>query len=170
MTIRARVRRSGSRCGVPAGWFASSGIDWSYVSSDNAGASGTRPLSGIQGVAEMKRAFALLAAVAIWGATGCGINGTWTLQSVEPEEARGQFKLAEVTFNADGTYSAVADYADEEAKSAGTYTFKAGKLVLHTDHGTTREYDAELCAPCNTLKVSTVEHDQTVTATMTRKK
>lgn len=117
----------------------------------------------------MTRTLAVITAASLLVLTGCGINGTWTLQTVEPDEARGQFKLAEVTFNDDGTYTAQADYANDEETSTGTWTYKADTLTLHTDSGKTLEYDAELCEMCNTLKVCKEEHGQMVTATMKRK-
>jgi hypothetical protein len=94
----------------------------------------------------MRRASALLLPVALLALVGCGVQGTWKLESWEPESAA-DYAFAKIVLNEDGTFSAEAAEGSKLESTAGKYEFAEGKLTFTLDDGRTRTYDADLRCP-----------------------
>jgi hypothetical protein len=114
---------------------------------------------------------AALAAAVVLVLSGCGMNGKWTLESIDPESARGHFKLATVELKSDGTYVADSDYDGKTQTSTGKYTYdkETKKLTFTPDQGEARTYDAELVQMCSKMRVKTASEHGDVVAIMKRK-
>ncbi len=104
-------------------------------------------------------------ALLMTGLVGCGgIAGHWTLHETDQES----FPISDVTFNDDGTYTAVSAYGDQKRESEGTYTFADGKLTFTPSSGNERVYDAKLTGLGGKLRVSVKQDDGEIVATMKR--
>jgi len=87
---------------------------------------------------------------------GCGMTGTWTSKSLEPEIARNEFSLfgqkphlaeftrAEITIRDDGSYTADAYYGDLAVHSTGTWEKHGDQITFVDTKGISKTYDAEL--------------------------
>ena len=104
-------------------------------------------------------------ALLMTGLVGCGgIAGHWTLHETDQED----FPISDVTFNDDGSYTAVSAYGDQKRESEGTYTFSDGTLTFTPSSGEERAYDAKLTDFGGKLRVSTQKDDEEIVATMKR--
>jgi len=99
---------------------------------------------------------------------GCGVTGQWTLDSITPEDARGNYAFASVTLNDDGTYTATSMQGGERSISTGTYTYDDETLTFMTASGKTRTYDARTTSLGSKLQVKTMVKGEEVTAVMKR--
>ncbi len=102
--------------------------------------------------------------------TGCGIQGKWTVDHVEPADAAGDFKIASVELMKGGDYTATATEGETELESSGRWEFSEGKLTLipSQEGAGTRVYDAALKDFGRSLHVTAKEGDEEVTAVMKR--
>lgn len=99
---------------------------------------------------------------------GCGMNGKWTLHSIDPESARGHFRLAAVTLNSDGSYVAESEYEGKKETSTGKYEYKDDTLTFMPERGESRSYDAELINLGTQMRVKTASEHGDVVAIMKR--
>ncbi len=84
----------------------------------------------------MKKLICLTSLAALMSLTGCSkITGTWEASNERQPAGAGEFNLARATFNGDGTFEAEGEYNGAMQKSAGSYSFKGGELVLTPDNG-----------------------------------
>ena len=120
----------------------------------------------------MKGAAVALICVAVFGLTGCGIQGKWTLQVVKPESARQDLRFGDITLKGNGTYEAVAKYDGKTETSTGKYTFDSAKhkLTFMPDKQgqPERMYDAWLIDMGDRLRVETEYKGKKVAAYMKR--
>ena len=110
----------------------------------------------------------MIACVALAGLTGCGINGKWKLDSIDPASARGHFRLAAVTLNSDGTYVAESEYDGKKETSHGKYEYKDDTLTFKPEKGESRTYHAELIKMCSQMRVKSASEHGDVVAIMKR--
>jgi hypothetical protein len=78
------------------------------------------------------RRVALWAVLGIAGLAGCGVRGTWKVDTIRPEAARAQFPIEELTLRGDGTAHVRYWVGDRLTEADGTYESHAGELVLKT--------------------------------------
>ena len=117
----------------------------------------------------MRLASTLLVPLALLAVAGCGVQGKWTLESVEPETARDIVTFAKFTLNKDGTFTAEATEGGETVAASGTYEFADNKLTFTMEDGRKRTYDTDLKCPGNTLHIKSATKDgEEVTAIMRR--
>lgn len=112
---------------------------------------------------------ALLLSCAVAVLTGCGVQGKWTLQSIQPESEKARFNLQWMCLMDDGSYMAAAQEEGKSACLGGTYTYdgKTKTLTFKTD-GKERAYHADLVCPGGKMKVTPAEGGESWTATMKR--
>lgn len=112
----------------------------------------------------------LLLAGAVW-LVGCGVAGRWRLHTFEPESARGDFDLTELTLRSDGTYALAARCGGQERQSTGAYAFEGGRLTLRPagDGAPQRVYEAELTDLGSRLKVRTERAGAPIVAVLKRR-
>lgn len=85
------------------------------------------------------------ALLAVMTATGCSLNGKWSLAEIEPTAARRDFAYSSITFQDDGTFYAEGkDVLDQDVTLSGVYTYEDDVLHLRPHEGPARTYDAEL--------------------------
>jgi hypothetical protein len=120
----------------------------------------------------MKRVLsAALLSCALVVLTGCGgIAGHWTLRSIEPESAQGEFQFGWLCLADDGGYRAEATYGGETKVLDGTYEYDKSTKMLKfvAGQGMERTYKADIQCPGSTMKVSSTEEGKDWTATMKR--
>jgi len=85
-----------------------------------------------------------LATLALLWLTGCGVNGQWSLSSVDPTAARRDFQLQSLTLQRDGSFYAEELEGGDIRTTSGTYTYKSGKLRLVAHDGEAQTYDAKM--------------------------
>lgn len=99
-------------------------------------------------------------------ATGCGVQGKWSLASVEPSAARRDFQYEVLTLEGDGSFYAEARDGNTRTTS-GTYRYEKGVLSLREHDGEEHAYDAEVNG--NTLKLKQTWEDRKLVASFDRK-
>lgn len=101
--------------------------------------------------------------------TGCGVQGHWAMQSVNPDTAKDKFQMQCLMLNADGSYMACVKEGAQAKCLKGEYKYdaEAKKLTFVTD-GKERAYNAELVAGGNEMKFWGGEKGSEWTATMKR--
>lgn len=113
-----------------------------------------------------KRARAGVLSIALAGAAGCSMAGTWSTESFEPEMARDEFRLlgpvpgyefsrADFRLHDDGTYNADVYYGDFVQQTHGTWKHKDGKLTFVDYRGGSYTYDVKMSADGRRLELST---------------
>jgi hypothetical protein len=105
-------------------------------------------------------------ALALLGATGCAVQGKWSLASVEPSAARRDFQYEVLTLENDGSFYAEAREGRTKTTS-GTYRFERGVLSLREHDGEEHAYDAQVSA--DELKLATTWEDRKLVARFDRK-
>jgi len=116
----------------------------------------------------MTRASAFLFPLVLFTMVGCGVQGSWTLESVEPESAAA-YSFAKIVLNDDGTYSAEAAEGSKMKPSTGKWEFADNKITFTMDDGRTRTYDADLKCPGTKLHLMcATKEGEEVKAIMTR--
>lgn len=87
---------------------------------------------------------------------GCGVTGSWSSVSLEPEIARDEFGMigpaplgkeftrARVTLRDDGTYSADVYYGQHLRQSAGRWEKRPDGLTFVSDEGDSATYRTKL--------------------------
>lgn len=104
--------------------------------------------------------------------TGCsGLSGTWKMQQIEPESARGNFNFNGITFASDGTYTAEMSYGGAAKGVNGTYVYdKPGRTVaFKSEDGKTRSYHLKICGTCGKMWVWPLGDEHAWKATLKRK-
>jgi hypothetical protein len=101
------------------------------------------------------------------GVAGCGISGKWQLANVEPTAARPDFDFQTLTLEKDGTYHG-DPVGESESADVGTYRYQNNVLVLTSNDGETRRYDAALKNSGNELQLQKFWMDQKVKADFRR--
>lgn len=113
------------------------------------------------------RTLVILAAAGLLA--GCGVQGKWTYDRIEPDAARGKFEIARVELKSDGSYAAHSDYHGKIETSTGKYTYADGILSFTPDKGEPRSYHARNAGLlASELKVMGQEKGHAWTATMKR--
>ncbi|MEW6250230.1 MAG: hypothetical protein AB1716_06265 [Planctomycetota bacterium] len=86
---------------------------------------------------------------------GCAsTTGRWTLKSIEPESARGEFRLESMTLMENGSFQASAEQGGQMKMMAGTYTYDPAKKQLSfNSEGKEHTYNAQLVACGGEMKV-----------------
>lgn len=112
-------------------------------------------------------AICLLAATALFG--GCGVQGHWTLQEVQPALGNESFTVARASFYPNESFEAVAVRGGETIKSKGTYEYCPcrGELVLTTGDEV-RIYKAARKS-CNRLHIQETTGDGEVVTVVLRR-
>jgi hypothetical protein len=96
------------------------------------------------------------ASLMIVAMAGCGMTGSWSSASIEPEIARDEFAMfgvkpagaeftrADITIRDDGSYMADVHYGDIVHHSTGTWEKEGEKITFVDSEGISRTYDADL--------------------------
>jgi hypothetical protein len=100
--------------------------------------------------------------------TGCGISGTWSLDSIEPKSAAASFEIHKVVLRDDGTYCACFKRDGEPQTAKGEYELADGKLTFKAESREPRVYDAKLAGLCGELHVTGGDPDSKWTAVLKR--
>lgn len=90
----------------------------------------------------MKRIRIALACCTLMAALGCGVEGKWSLSSVDPSVARKDFPYEVLTLQKDGSF--YAESREGGARTAsGTYRYEHNVLSFHEKSGALKTYDAK---------------------------
>jgi hypothetical protein len=99
-------------------------------------------------------------------AAGCGIQGKWSLESVEPTAAQRDFEWQVLTLQKDGSFYGEKQNAGIHTAS-GTYRFDRNKhvLTLKEHNGSTYVYnDVQLIDGGNGMRMERAWKDQVIVA------
>jgi len=114
-----------------------------------------------------REAVLLMTGLLLIAVAGCGVQGKWELARVQPTAARPDFDYQALTLEKDGTYYGEPT-ANTGAADVGTYRYKNKVLVLTSNDGELRRYDADLENSGSTLHLEKFWMDQKVKADFKR--
>lgn len=93
------------------------------------------------------KSFASIAALSVLlvAVSGCGVQGTWRMQQIEPATAAGHMEFGVIRLADDGTFTADVKYEDKTRDVGGTYTYDCASklLTFKAKDGTVRTYHAK---------------------------
>ncbi len=100
-------------------------------------------------------AYVIVTVVAVLCSGCAGLRGTWKLAQIVPADAAGEYQMARVTFNPDGTFTAEVHDGETTRAISGTFEFdrENEKLTFATDDGKPRTYRAQMCQTCDGLLI-----------------
>lgn len=113
-----------------------------------------------------RRVIASMLGGLLLGMTGCGVQGKWSLSSVEPSAARRDFKYEVLTLEKDGSFYAEAREGGTKT-SSGTYRYEHGVLSLREHDGDEHAYDASV--GCCKMKLKQSWQDRQLVAEFEKK-
>ncbi|MBL8880184.1 MAG: response regulator [Phycisphaerales bacterium] len=96
-------------------------------------------------------------------AIGCGVNGNWSLGTVDPSASRRYVEYHTLTLQKDGTFYAEAKEESGIKTTSGTYTYKDGVLHLVAHDGESHTYDAKVKSSGNHLELRELADGQRIT-------
>jgi hypothetical protein len=114
----------------------------------------------------MRRLFVLLIPLTLVLATGCSIQGKWTLEKIEPTAGLHEFDYASLTLQKDGSFYGEALNPGVRA-TAGTYVYKNDTLVLEPYDGPRVAYAAKF-RDANHLKLEQTTENERIEALFQR--
>lgn len=101
--------------------------------------------------------------------SGCGVNGNWSLGTVDPTASRRNVEFHSLTLQKDGTFYAEAKEGSDIKTTSGTYTYRDGILHLTSHDGESHTYDAKVVRSGNNLQLVELADGQRITMTYDRK-
>jgi hypothetical protein len=115
-----------------------------------------------------RKALATICAAALL-ITGCGIDGKWSLSSVDPTAAWRDFEYQSLILQRDGTFHGEAlEFGDQIRATSDTYTYDDGTLQLVAHDGEIHAYDTRMHG-ANELVLKRNRDGRKVAATFHRK-